>query len=304
MIKINNTEIEFIKFPDGTCGLFDFNMEDIINKYETNNFNFVWKYESDEEYIRIKYLVDHIREKMGYITNLSLYVPYLPNTRMDRVKNDNEIFTLKYFANFLNSLCFNRVYILDPHSNVTTALINNVSVLSINNYLNKCFYEIMKENRLSSRNNVIVYFPDEGAFKRYKDNICFSENEKLYGKKVRDWETGKILSLDVYNEREEKLNISYDFEIETDIILPLENKVVLMVDDIISYGGTLAYSADKLKELGASDIYAYASHTENSVLDSEKGTLLKRLENETVKRIFTTDSIFNSESEFVKVFKI
>lgn len=68
---------------------------------------------------------------------------------------------------------------------------------------------------------------------------------------------------------------------------------VIMVDDIISYGGTLAYSADELKKLGFKHIYAYATHTENSVLDPERGTLLQRLENGTVDRIYTTDSIYS-----------
>lgn len=305
MIKINNTEIEFIKFPDGTCGKFDLEPSNFISQHCREesffNFNIVWQYESDEEYIRLKYIVDHLREKTR-VDWLTLTMPYIPNGRMDRTKNDSEIFTLKYFANFINSLNFNKVYVLDPHSNVSLALINNITIKSIDYYVNSTIHDIMKENKLSSRNNIVVYFPDEGAYKRYKDIVCFSENEKLYGKKVRDWETGKIISLDVYNDREEKLNISYDFDISTDIILPLENKVVLMVDDIISYGGTLAYSADKLKELGASAVYAYATHTENSVLDEEKGTLLERLKSGVVNKIFTTNSIFNKESRFVKVF--
>ena len=69
-----------------------------------------------------------------------------------------------------------------------------------------------------------------------------------------------------------------------------------MIDDIVSYGGTLAYSADALKEYGTKDIYAYASHTENSILDKEKSTLLKRLEDGTVKRLFTTNSIYRGEN--------
>lgn len=305
MIKINNTEIEFIKFPDGTCGKFDLEPSNFISQVSREesvfSFNIVWQYESDEEYIKLKYIVDHLREK-SKVNWLSLTMPYIPNARMDRTKNDSEIFTLKYFANFINSLNFNRVNVLDPHSYVSVALINNVTILPIDFYINSAIHDIMKKNKLSSRNNIVVYFPDEGAYKRYKDIVCLSENEKLYGKKVRDWETGNIISLDIYNEREEKLNISYDFEIETDIVLPLENKVVLMVDDIISYGGTLAHSADKLKELGAGDIYAYATHTENSVLDEEKGALLSRLKSGVVNKIFTTNSIFNKENNFVTVF--
>ena len=74
-----------------------------------------------------------------------------------------------------------------------------------------------------------------------------------------------------------------------------------MVDDIVSYGGSMAYGADKLKELGAAHIYAYASHVENSVLDQEKGTLLKRIDYGTVDKLFTTNSIFNDKHDNIEI---
>ena len=69
----------------------------------------------------------------------------------------------------------------------------------------------------------------------------------------------------------------------------------------VSYGGSMAYGADKLKELGAAHIYAYASHVENSVLDQEKGTLLKRIDYGTVDKLFTTNSIFNGEHNNIEI---
>ena len=74
-----------------------------------------------------------------------------------------------------------------------------------------------------------------------------------------------------------------------------------MIDDIISYGGTLAYSADELKRLGFDHIYAYATHVENSILNEEKGTLLKRLNDGTVEFIYTTDSLYSGEHEKIRV---
>ena len=310
MIFLNETPIKINRFPDKTLSVFNFPSES-INTKSINKID--WRYEDDSELFTLLCCVKHLREIDRNI-NLNLFVSYLPHSRMDRTKDKNkEIFTLKYFCEFINSLKFDNVYVLDPHSYVSVALINNVTILPIDFYINSAIHNIMKENKLSSRNNIVVYFPDEGAYKRYKDIICFSENEKLYGKKVRDWETGNIISLDVYNDREEKLVNYCGVDMETDGLdgetevfsgdfLPLENKVVLMVDDIISYGGTLAHSADKLKELGAADIYAYATHTENSVLDEKKGTLLERLKSGVVNKIFTTNSIFNKENNFVTVF--
>ena len=75
----------------------------------------------------------------------------------------------------------------------------------------------------------------------------------------------------------------------------LEGRSVLMIDDIISNGGTLAYSADALKAIGASYIYVYASHVENSISDARINKVKERLDNETITEVFTTNSLFNTQ---------
>ena len=68
---------------------------------------------------------------------------------------------------------------------------------------------------------------------------------------------------------------------------------MLIVDDICSRGGTFYHSAQKLKEAGASDIFLYITHCENTILEGE---LIK---SGLVKKIFTTDSIFTEENELI-----
>ena len=137
-----------------------------------------------------------------------------------------------------------------------------------------------------------IYFPDEGACKRYSDLFPFKKNT-LIGHKVRDWETGKIQGL--------RISSPEGHEFEDGHFMGCR---VIMIDDIISYGGTLAYSADELKKLGFKNIYAYATHTENSILDPEKGTLLKRLEDGTVDHIYTTCSTFSGSHDKITVFDV
>lgn len=131
--------------------------------------------------------------------------------------------------------------------------------------------------------DTVLYFPDAGAAKRYSGMV--PGMKYCYGIKHRDWDTGKITGLHV----------------ETDG-LDLTGKRILMIDDIIAYGGSMAYGASELKKMGVSDIYAYASHTENSVLDREHGTLIHLLENDAVTRLFTTDSLFRGSHEKITVF--
>ena len=74
-----------------------------------------------------------------------------------------------------------------------------------------------------------------------------------------------------------------------------------MIDDICSYGGTMFYSAKKLKELGAGDIDMYVSHCENSILDKESGHLFD--DPELIHMVYTTDSIFTGNHDKITVFE-
>ena len=137
--------------------------------------------------------------------------------------------------------------------------------------------------------DMYVYFPDAGAMKRYSDLKCFSKLTLIYGEKKRNWETGKIEGLKIKDRNGDNLDEN-----------ALVGKTVLMIDDIISYGGTFYYSAKALKEHGAKEIFAYASHTENSILDKENGTFIKCLEDGTVTTLFTSTSLYNGKHDKIK----
>ena len=79
-------------------------------------------------------------------------------------------------------------------------------------------------------NQFMLFYPDEGAMKRYSGMI---NKPYAFGIKDRDWYTGAIKGLEVSG--------------STDLI---KNNNVLIVDDICSRGGTFYHSAKKLKELG------------------------------------------------------
>ena len=303
MIYVNGNLVDVKHFPDGTQMLFNAGIKDIIGvQYspETRWLNFKWIYENDEELVTLIYLVKHYRENMPSpykrMIAYRLIMQYIPNARMDRTKEDNEVFTLKYFADIINSLEFDEIIALDPHSDVSKAMINNLRIEPVEPYINYTLDDIEGKDidgGVKYGGKTIIYFPDAGAMKRYRKLDVFTGREIIYGQKERDWKTGKIMGLSIFTEGGTPL---VDFGEE-----PLKDKVVLMIDDIVSYGGTLAYSADSLKKLGASAIYAYVSHTENSVLDEEKGTLLKRLNEGVVDELFTTPSLYFGIHPRIKV---
>ena len=265
MILLNGQVYQAGRFPDGTQCL---QVEEAL--LESGWVECVWKYEREEELVTLMFLKKHFQEKG---VEVALTMPYIPNARMDRVKRDCEVFTLKYFAQFINSLDFITVRVLDPHSNVAAALLDRLVVESPMPYMEQAIMDARQQV-----DHIVLYYPDEGAAKRYGDMFPIPY---CYGRKNRNWEDGKILGLDIVNQG-----------------ISLAGKNILMMDDIIAYGGSLYYSAKALKEQGVASIYAYATHVEHSILDPEKGLLLK---SGLVEKIYTTDSLFRGEHEKIQV---
>lgn len=275
MIKYNDDVINVEHYPDGT--------QKINLKSSVEGENYIeWFYERDEEFLTVAYITGHCRDILKDCS-INLYLYYIANARMDRIHNRYEIFTLKHFCKLINSLNFNQVYVLDPHSNVSVALLDRCVQLNIRNWVDDVI-ESIKENDKDI--DLILYFPDAGACKKYSN--IFTEYKYCWGEKKRDWDTGEILGLEVKTNNGE----------------PINGKTVLMIDDIVSYGGSLYFSSLELMKLGVYQIYAYATHTENSILDKEKGTLIKSLENNTVKKLFTTNSLYTGTHEKIQVMKL
>ena len=276
MILLNGiSEVPFGHFPDGTLMMNNFPVDRIQNS------NIItWEYESEEELIVLIYTVNHIRNYNSK-AEITLLMPYIPTARMDRTHKSTEVFTLKYFASIINGLNLNSVRVLDPHSDVSVALLNNVKLIDVDNYIARTVNDF---NNMAA-NDFVIYFPDAGAYKRYKDIDCLLPFTKIYGQKVRDWDTGQILGLKIVDGNGERL--------DTNNPKPLEGKTVLMIDDIISYGGTFHFSAVELNKLGAKSINAYATHVESGLMwDHKKGVFGKDIIYGLVDHLYTTSSIY------------
>jgi ribose-phosphate pyrophosphokinase len=214
-----------------------------------------WLYEGDSELFTLICVKRHI-DRLFSTTEVVLDMPYIPHARMDRVKSDEDVFTLKYFAAVINSLNFKIVWVRDAHSNVSLALIDNVVETGVKGYIRKAVEMSGAE---------AMFYPDEGAMKRYSDQ---SEKPYAFGMKKRDWQSGKILGLDIVNAEN------------------IVGKDVLIVDDICSRGGTFFHSAKALKAAGAKSVSLYVTHLEETV------TIGDLPGSDLIDHIYTTESIF------------
>lgn len=199
MITIEKHPITITQFPDGTSK-FTCESIDVITfikkKLTTSKIIIEWFYNNDAEVFELQCVVDWIRSH-GH-NNLQLFMPYVPNARMDRVQND-EMFTLKSFANLINNMHFSKVYTLDIHSNVGAALINNIENIKPDSYISTVINDML----LIPTSNMVLFFPDEGAMKRYVNVAKIFHMPYVFGMKNRDWKTGQIKSLSILGETDD-----------------------------------------------------------------------------------------------------
>ena len=262
-LYLNGVKIDLDKrFPDGTLA---FKLNPVFYMDKPKPATIDWYYENDSEILALYCIRAKLLE--ANVAYVYLRMPYVPNARMDRVKANDDVFTLKYFCDLINSMQFDNVEILDPHSSVTPALLHRCTVIYPRRFILHALSDIHDPD-------IAVFFPDEGSMKRYSENIQYPYG---FAVKKRDWSTGKILGLQVIGGEN------------------LAGKNVLIIDDICSRGGTFFHSAKALKEAGVKDIYLYVTHCENTILGGEL------LYGDLVRHVYTTDSIFTGHHNKITV---
>jgi ribose-phosphate pyrophosphokinase len=257
MILVNGEEVKFEEFPNGETRIVSESFPE--QRYTIQDISF--KYENDSDLIKLLMVKNYLNQRQqGCNGQLTIY--YMPYSRMDRSESGSP-FTLKYISNFINSLGFKKIRVIEPHSDVTPALLNNAESI----YINFDLLPLVMEEVDFNKEVDYLFFPDAGAAKRYHSLKGFKQ---LIGHKERDFKTGEIKSLQVVGDID---------------VFPQK---VIIVDDLSSYGGTFVHSSKALKKLGVKELYLLVAHAENSIF---KGKLF-----DNINKLFTTDSILTEQN--------
>ena len=204
-----------------------------------------FRYQGDSSLLHLLHATDALR-RLGII-QVDLIIPYFPGARGDRVEEEQlgEALSAKVYAQLINAQDYNKVTIFDPHSNVVSALLDRVHVVT-----NKEFVHEVLQNLIHgeiAQNNLILVAPDAGSSKKVKKIAEAEGLLMVQAEKARDLQTGKL--------------IPHSCLIATDGV-ELTNKWAVIVDDICSRGGTFTAIAKKLKALGVERVYLIVSHYE------------------------------------------
>lgn len=266
---IDIEKINFVHFSGGEVHL---NAKDFfagVPEHEQAENDIVWSPIHDStDLMELLILTDAY--KRHYMRVPKVCIPYIPYARQDRVANDGEALSIKVFADIINAQNYPCVYVMDPHSDVSMALLNNVKVIKnvddsylkevIPNYCEK-FY--------------VVLAPDAGSYKRLGKVI--KEVPLIYATKQRDTKTGALSNVEIHTGG-----------------LDLGDRTILVVDDICDGGGTFILLAQALRKAGIhNDLELYVTH---GIFSKGTDELYKYY-----YPIYTTNSFFQGYDTNVKM---
>lgn len=162
-------------------------------------------------------------------SHISLYVPYFVGARSDRQFQEGGVNYLKQvICPIVNSQNFDRVTVLDPHSDVLEACLNNFNKINNFDVVDDALSYLIKDGE---EDKVVLVSPDAGAYKKVYDVAKKFNIEKIItATKVRDLKTGNIIRTEVPT-----------LDQHNDLIY-------LIVDDICDGGRTFVELAKVIKD--------------------------------------------------------
>jgi ribose-phosphate pyrophosphokinase len=131
------------------------------------------------------------------VADIELYVPYFIGGRSDRLFQYGGVNYLKQVVGpIINSQGYSKVYVMDPHSDVLEAVINNFAKYTNYRLVNFALENI--DNKNDARERIALVSPDAGAYKKIFDVAKeFGIQNIITANKVRDLKTGNIIRTEI-----------------------------------------------------------------------------------------------------------
>jgi ribose-phosphate pyrophosphokinase len=131
------------------------------------------------------------------IQSLSLYTPYFMGARSDRRFTEGDANYLKQvICPIINAQKFDAVIVLDPHSDVLEACLDNFEKIDNHDIVKSALTDI--DNKNDAQDRIVLVSPDAGAYKKIFDVAQkFGIRKIITATKVRDIKTGKILHTEI-----------------------------------------------------------------------------------------------------------
>lgn len=189
---------------------------------------------------------------------INAVIPYYGYARQDRKAKARDPITAKLIADLLQSAGADRVVTMDLHA----AQIQGYFDIPVDHLLGMpILVKYFKEKNLK---DLVIVSPDHGSVTRAR-NMAHPLDAPIA----------------IVDKRRPKANVSEIMNIVGDV----KDKNVVLVDDMIDTAGTITNAANALKDMGALEVYACATHPILS------GPAIERIEKSAIRELVLLNTI-------------
>jgi ribose-phosphate pyrophosphokinase len=203
-------------------------------------------------------IIDALRRASA--NRITAVIPYYGYAKQDKKTKGREPISAKLVANMIENAGAERIVTLDLHA----AQIQGFFDIPVDNLMaapTLCNY--LKNQDLQG-DRIVVVSPDAGGVPR----------AETFAKRLKS-------NLAVIIKRRPEPDVS---EV-THIVGDVEGKIAVVVDDMISTGGTLVKAAEALRKRGSTDVYTLATH------GIFAGDAIAQFENSEISKVIVTNTI-------------
>jgi ribose-phosphate pyrophosphokinase len=185
----------------------------------------------DSNLVQVLSLITKAKENSSEVIAV---IPYMGYARQDREFLPGEIVTMKVLGKLFKSAGASKIIVVDIHSSI------GLKYFSIKTKNVTAIPDLVGFFKKLSLKNPLIVSPDQGGKERAKEFAKEFNSDYIALKKTRDRKTGKV-------------------KIKTKN-LEVKNRDLILVDDIISTGGSIIKATQFLKKQKCKRIYVACTH--------------------------------------------
>ena len=252
-IKANLVKSEVKIFPDGESKI---TLKGKLSKGKTIVVQSIYP-PVDSNLIHALSLISKAKD---YSNEVLVVTPYLGYARQDREFLPGEIITMKILGKLFKGAGASKVLVVDIHSKI------GLKHFKIKSENISAIPDLARYFKKMNLKNPLVVSPDQGGKERAKEFAQKFGSDSIALKKLRNRRTGKV-------------------QIKTDGLDEVRGRDVILVDDMISTGGSIIKATEFLKKQKCKRVFVACTHA--LLMNGAE----KKIKNSGVTRIISTNTI-------------
>lgn len=217
-------------------------------------------YPVNDNLVELLLLIDAFRRSSA--SRITAVIPYFGYSRQDKKVTPRVPISAKLVADLLDNAGVDRVITMDLHAGQIQGFFN----VPVDNLYAAPI--VIDDIRTRFSENLVVVSPDAGGVER----------ARAYAKRIH-------ADLAIVDKRRTAPNQAMAMAIIGDV----QDKIAIIIDDMVDTAGTLTEAAGVLHEKGAREVHAYSTHPVLS------GPAIDRINNSSLNSLVATDTIPLSE---------